>query len=124
MRIVDRKTFLAINHEVLFTKICKDRTDDFIFIKTGNSGDNDFIVLSLIPESLIAHDSCGDLWDKVEKLREDPNLSLPTEFDGTGRDGSFDGDEVRFMIFEPADVDGLIMRLVEVRQDMKKAGMV
>ena len=124
MRIVDRKTFLAIEHEVLFTKIWKERTDDFIFIKTGNSGDNDFIVLSLIPESLIAHNCSNDLFNKVESLRKDPNLSLPTEFDGTGRDGSFDGDEVRFMIFEPADVDGLIMRLVEVRQDMKKAGMV
>jgi len=121
MRIVNRAEFRALEHEVLFTKIWENRTDDTLYIGTGACGDNDFVSISLAPESLIANTGSDDLWDKVESLRKDPNLSLPTEYDGTGRDGSYEGDEVRFLIFEQDDVDGLIMRLVEVRQSMKKA---
>lgn len=107
MRIVDRKTFLALPPETVFCKY-----EDGCFGDVGikhESWDIDFIVCDLIGQfNVKSSDEHFDLLDDAEKTGKD----YPFSFDETYRDGMFDEDQL-FAIFSPDDIKNLANRLLK-----------
>jgi len=105
MRIVDRKTFLAMPPETLFSKY-----EPCVFgplcIK-GTSYTDDFLYQDLA-DAVEFRDS-GQMLDDLEAARTE-GKSLRMDFDCQGRDGLFDAEQL-FAIWEQADVAALISRL-------------
>lgn len=107
MKIVDRKTFLALPAGTVFSKYAP-----CFFEALSIKGDTyehigDFQVQG-IADAIV----CTGSDDFSEKLY-DATLSgnsLPMDFDCLGRDGCFDADQL-FAVWEPADVLALIHRL-------------
>lgn len=107
MRIVDRKTFLAMPAGTLFAKWAPNYFLD-LMIKEETVGENDFIQQDLIPWFEDTND-CGHHLDQLEAIqRGEP--SPPLDFDCSGRDGAFDADQL-FAVFEKHDVEALTSRL-------------
>lgn len=106
MRIVDRKTFLAMPANTVFSKY-----EPCFFgpleIK-GDTWESDFLTQQIA--DAIACKGSSDFAAKLEDAQAD-GTSLTLDFDCMGRDGCFD-DEL-FAVWEPADVAGLIERLKE-----------
>lgn len=106
MKIVDRKAFLALPGEALFSEF-QPCVFDELLIKTGNYGANDFGFDVLIGAIKAAN---GD--DEMNKLMEaaETGASLAMDFHVTHRDGLFDDDQL-YAVYERADVEALIARL-------------
>jgi len=109
MKIVDRKTFLAMPPETLFCKyepcVFGEITikGDSIFFESGD----DFFCQHL--GDAIDCNDCGEMLETLERARLFGD-SFRMDFECQGRDGCFDEKEL-FMVFEKADVAALIERL-------------
>jgi hypothetical protein len=110
MKIVDRKTFLALPGEVLFSKY-----EPCFFGPLEIRGDvwahcNDF--LSRQVADAIECAGSNDFSNKLEDA-EISGVSLPMDFEICGRDGCFDADQL-FAVWEREDVLKLIDRLARL----------
>ena len=107
MRIVDRKTFLALPQHTLFSKWVPCAFDA-LRIK-GKSLEDDFFEQQ-IEDAVMCNDSeeFADLCDIAANTGE----SIDLDFDCQGRDGCHDPDQM-FAVWEAADVLALIERLGE-----------
>jgi len=103
MKIVDRKTFLALPEGTVFAKY-KPCVFEALSIK-GETWGNDFLV-QYIDTALSADEADNLLYGAAET-----GASLPMDFDCLSRDGCFDDDQL-FAVWERADVEALIARLV------------
>lgn len=110
MKIVDRKTFLAMPAGTVFYKY-----EPHFFTDLGIKGEtcgNDFSCFEF--GGGIWPDGCndsGELFAKWEAmLHGEP--SGPLDFESEGRDGLFDEDQL-FAVWDREDVAGLIARLQE-----------
>lgn len=106
MKIVDRKTFLSLPPETIFTKY-EPCSFGELSIKGGSIGGIDFFYQQ-IADAIDCHDS-GEMFDKLNAA-EKRGVSVAFDFDCQGRDGLFDADQL-FAVWEPADVAALIARL-------------
>ena len=107
MKIVDRKTFLAIPGEVLFSKY-----SPCYFGPLEIRGDvwdhcNDFLSQEIA--GAIESTGSGEFSDKLDDA-QNYGGSLAMDFDSCGRDGCFDEDQL-FAVWEREDVLKLIERL-------------
>lgn len=107
MRIVDRKTFLAMPAGTVFAKYAPCYFEA-LAIKGDTWGD-DFLV-QWIADAI----ECTGSSDFDARLfhAQEFGDSLPMDLNSAGRDGCFDMDQL-FAVFESADVVGLIVRLQE-----------
>ena len=62
--------------------------------------------------------SSGDFTDKCDQM--EAGESLPVDFESSGREGLFD-DKQLFAVYEPADVDILIKRLIAANSNVRIA---
>jgi hypothetical protein len=114
MKIVDRKTFLAMPEGTVFSKY-----EPCIFselkIKGANCGEDDFLVQE-IADAVRMEDgeSSFDMFTRVNDLRE----SVPMDLYCEGRDGLFDQDQL-FAVWEDGDVAALISRLQHAQTSVK-----
>lgn len=105
MKIVDRKTFLAMPAGTVFAKY-QPCYFEGLEIK-GDSLSNDYCFQQIV-DALEVHDS-GEFGDKLFESQE-KGTSVPMDFYCQGRDGGFD-DMQLFAVFEKQDVEALIERL-------------
>lgn len=116
MRIVDRKTFLAMPAGTIFAKYTPHVFGD-IGIKEETVG-NDFVVQDLTPW----WEGCErdmDYFDVMEAMvRGEP--SPPPDYDFAGRDGLFDQEQL-FAVWEPRDAEALIARLQQALASSRAA---
>jgi hypothetical protein len=106
MRIVDRKTFLAMPAGTVFSKYKPCIFGD-LCIKEDTLATDDFLVQQLVDP--IECTGSSDLSFKLEGARL-LGESLSMDFDCLGRDGCFDEEQL-FAVWERADVEALIGRL-------------
>lgn len=106
MRIVDRKTFLSLPAETLYSKYEPCVFGD-LTIKGDTVGENDFLTQQ-ISDAVDCHDS-GEFGD-ILLVAEETASSFSMDFDCQGRDGSFDEDQL-FVVWEQTDVAALVARL-------------
>lgn len=112
MKVLKRAEFLALQHKVIYAEL-REGTMDFgpLHILCGASGSNDFVSIPLGVE--IDSPDSESLWGKIEQLRQQQ-----AEFkycdDNSSRDGTFDGDEVRFLVFDRRDTQDLVKQLIDV----------
>ena len=111
MKIIDRKGFLGLPAETLFSKYepsifdpLEIKGDSLIFNPDG-SGD---FCSQQIHDAIDSHSS-GDFGNKLDDALE-LGKSLTMDFDCQGRDGCFDQDQL-FAVWEKKDVVALIGRL-------------
>lgn len=108
MKIVNRKTFLSLPAETLYSKYAP-----YVFgelaIKCETVGDD--FVTQQIADSVWCNDSDEffDILDAAARTGE----SFSMDFDSAGRDGLFD-DEQLFVVWEREDVVALIERLTRL----------
>lgn len=110
MKIVDRKTFLAMPSEVLFAKYAPCYFEA-LMIKgdtiSHDGSDIDFFYQDIV--SAIKSTGSDDWTNKLfHSAATSGNLAM--DFDCQGRDGCFEADQL-FAVFEPQDVVALIARL-------------
>jgi hypothetical protein len=106
MKIVDRKTFLALPANTVFSKYEPCIFGD-LCIKGDSFGEIDFFYQP-ISDAIDCHDS-GEFHDKLTAAQE-RGESVSVDLDCQSRDGLFDADQL-FAVWEPADVATLITRL-------------
>lgn len=109
MKIVDRKAFLTLPPETLFSKYEPCVFGD-LCIKGDTIGSNDF-AYQQIADAVAAHDG-GEFANKLFDAKASGG-SVAMDFDCQGRDGLFDADQL-FAVWEPADVAALLVRLSRV----------
>ncbi|RWF33754.1 hypothetical protein [Mesorhizobium sp.] len=112
MKIVDRKTFLAMPAGVLFCKF-KPYIFGEVSIKTGTVG-NDFVVQDIAGWFEGAHDTFSYI-DGIDAMIE-KGVSYPMDYDCDSRDGLFDEDQL-FAVWERTDMERLIARLQKALVD-------
>lgn len=105
MKIVDRKTFLSLPPETLFSKF-RPCIFEEMCIK-GETWGSDFLVQQLA-DSI----DCSGSGEFSDILFRAPisGESIPMDFESQGRDGCFNEDQL-FAVWEPHDVEALIARL-------------
>jgi len=106
MKIVDRKTFLAMPEGILFSKY-KPCVFEALEIKGDTwSHCDDFLVQEIVD----AIDCTGsdDFGDKCQLMEE--GISAALDFDCMSRDGCFDAAQL-FAVWEGDDISALIERL-------------
>lgn len=106
MKIVDRKTFLALPGETLYSEYDPCNFGP-LQIKSDTVGANDFLTQQ-IADAVQCNNSAEFSSILFEAQRTGASFSM--DFDYLGRDGIFDDDQL-FAIWEPADVAALIARL-------------
>lgn len=106
MKIVDRKTFLSMPENTLFSKYSPCHMEEFA-IKLDTLETNDFIVQYI--DSAIEHTDSGN-WSSLLDKSQATGCSLPMDFNCSSRDGCFD-DYQLFAVWEKEDVRKLIDRL-------------
>jgi hypothetical protein len=104
MKIVDRKTFLAMPAGTVYSKY-KPSVFDAIEIK-GESYPDDFWSTQ-ISDSVKARDT-GEMFAQLEKAEAGESVEL--DFNTCYRDGLFDANQL-FAVWDRADVEALIERL-------------
>lgn len=112
MRIVDRKTFLAMPSGTVFAKFAPCWFGD-LHIKGDSLDSNDFIAEAITD----AFDNNGSeqFADRCYEMK-DKGASYPMTFDATMRDGLFDDDQL-FAVWDRSDVTALIERLSRALAD-------
>lgn len=107
MRIINRKQFLALPPNTLYSKY-RPCFFDPVEIKGETLGHGDDFLMQRIADAI----DCNGSQDYSDKLFDAAELgeSLAMDFDCLGRDGCFDADQL-FAVWEPADVAALIERL-------------
>lgn len=111
MKIIDRKTFLAMPEGTLFAKYEPCNFGD-LQIK-GDSLHNDFFTQEL--SGAIEHNNGMDFSDKLFDAAAN-GTSLPVDLQCQGRDGLFDDDQL-FAVWEAKDVEQLIERIQQAQRD-------
>lgn len=109
MKVIDRKAFLALPPETLFSKYQPCVFED-LCIKGDTILENDFCYQSIT--DAIACNSSDDFTDILSRA-EITEESIQMDFDCQGRDGCFDSEQL-FAIWERSDVEALIQRLQRV----------
>jgi hypothetical protein len=111
MKIVDRKTFLALPPETLFSKYGGPESCVIgeLLIK-GETWTNDFLYQEIVDS--VNTDSGGDAYEIIERA-EKSGESFAMDFNCLSRDGLFDQDQL-FLVWEKADVDALKERLSRI----------
>ncbi|HAS04393.1 MAG TPA: hypothetical protein DCR71_01330 [Dehalococcoidia bacterium] len=104
MRIINRKEFLALPKNIVFSYY-DPCVFNGLFIK-GESWTEDFLYDDLIAP--IYSDNSDDLSDKCQLAEDGENIKL--DFNYTGREGLFD-DKQLFAIYTKEDVKQMIERL-------------
>lgn len=106
MKILNRKQFLALENDVLYSKY-----EPCIFqnpcIKHQSLNSNDFVYQSLVDA---IDSSSSDDWANKLFNAEQESISLNMNFDCAGRDGCFDDNQL-FAVWEKEDVLALIEKL-------------
>ena len=105
MKIVDRKTFLSMPSETIFSKYHPCVFEE-LCIK-GETWGYDFLVQTLA-DAIESSDS-GEFVDVLDRSIS-TGESISMDFESQGRDGLFDDDQL-FAVWERDDVRGLIARL-------------
>jgi len=106
MKIVDRKTFLALPDETLFSKYEPCVFGD-LTIKGETVGANDFLTQQIC-DAVRCRDS-GE-FANILYVAQETGRSFEMDFNCMGRDGIFE-DEQLFAIWDHADIIDLIKRL-------------
>lgn len=106
MRIVDRKTFLALPPNTVFAKHFEADFFNNLQIK-GETWDEDFLYEDL--SDFDDYDTSEERYDKIERMRRNGE-SFPLKLDGSSRDGLFEEDQW-FAIYDKADITKIIARL-------------
>lgn len=101
MRIVDRKTFLALPPGILYHPATSYDFGNFA-IKYQNLGE-DFVV-----QDFPYFEDCEDFIEACERLEKGESLTLDVDF--AGRDGLYEKDR-KFLIYEEKDIRILIEKL-------------
>jgi hypothetical protein len=111
MRIVDRKTFLAMPDGTLFSKFEPNIFEDLQIKSGGPALHNDFFYTGI--KDAIDNAGSSDFSDQLEKARTE---EIPMDFDAIGRDGCFDDSDTFFAVWSATDVQKLIVRLTQALQ--------
>jgi hypothetical protein len=118
MRVVNRKTFLALPAGTIYTKIGNETgdTSHYYFgevrIKDDLRGDSDWYSVGFVDGFTTAHDS-GEWADCMDLLYEGGEAEL--DFDTVGSDGLYDEGQL-FAVFSDDEVRRLIERLQQARK--------
>lgn len=115
MKIVDRRTFLAMPAGIVFSKYQPMYFGD-LMIK-GESTPNDFCYQDI--SGAVACEDSGEFCDILERA-EKTGVSIALDFDCQARDGLYDKDQL-FAIWEPDDVRALITRLEDSMRESSGA---
>jgi hypothetical protein len=105
MRIVDKKTFLALPENTLYSDYVPCAFDDLQI--RGKAWDSDFFCIPLA-YSVDAFDT-GELFDKLEDSRKN-GTSVKMDLETYQRDGRLDDDQL-YAVWEKSDIEQLIERL-------------
>lgn len=105
MRIVDRKTFLSLPENTVFS-VYKPQTFGALEIK-GESLTNDFYVQCIVDS--IACDDDKEKHDVLDGALQSGE-TLRFDFDSEGRDGCYNKDEL-YAVWDNQDIENLIARL-------------
>lgn len=116
MKIVDRKTFLQMPEGTVFCKIGKN--DCFISepcVKHEPLCGNDFFNTGI--SDFMFGNGSDDFTEAIFAMQQDPTKEYEMELWG-GRDGYFEGSEIRFLIFSKSEVQ----QMIELLQEALKNG--
>lgn len=105
MKIVDRKTFLAMPKGTVFTKYQPCSFED-VRIK-DESNEIDFFYSDI--SGAIDHRGSDEFLQQC--IAAEKGASIPMNFDGLARDGLFDQDQL-FAVWEPQDIQQLVDKLL------------
>jgi len=110
MRIVNRKTFIALPSGTVYAKCSGIDGLGAIAIKR-HSFDNDWDCMEI--GTFDDWDETLELFDKVERMKA-KGESFPLRLDSIERDGLFESeDDCSFMIYDNTDVKKIIKKLKE-----------
>lgn len=109
MKIIDRAAFLALPEGVLYSKYSPHIIGQ-LAIKGATCGD-DFYTQD-VADCLAAYSS-DEYFELIERAQQ-TGESIPLDLEYEGRDGLFDGDEVKFAVWEKGDVLQLVSRLLQL----------
>lgn len=115
MRIVGLKEFLALPNGTVYAKYAPQYFSEW-GVKTETLNDVDFCFTSLDHD--MDCEGSDDLVGILQRLENDPTDSYPLSFDVGARDGCFERNQL-FAIWDEADIDALIARLQEAKQEAK-----
>jgi hypothetical protein len=107
MRIVDRRTFLALPANTLYSEYAPSWFGP-LMIK-GDTWQNDFLTQQIA--DAIDCNGSGEFMEKLDAA-QDTGLNLEMDFSCYGRDGLFNDDQL-FAVWSGEDVRKLIKRLEE-----------
>lgn len=107
MKIVDRKTFLALPSGAIFQKFSPNTFGELEALYESWGHVNDYISSALTTEV-----DCDDISEKEDLIEAsiESGASFGMHFDTAVRDASFDSEQ-KFAVWERKDVEGLIKRL-------------
>lgn len=107
MKIVDRKAFLALPENTLFSKYEPCSFEELTIKGESWLHCDDFLTQGVVDaiECSGPHEWADKLFDSQEN-----GTSMKMDFDCQGRDGCFDADQL-FAVWELQDVEALIARL-------------
>lgn len=106
MKIVDRKTFLALPSDTVYSKYAPCLFGE-LCIK-GDTWDNDFTYQNIVGS--IECNSDSEFFDLLAMASENQAVDLKMDFDCMERDALYDADQL-FAVWDDADVAALIERL-------------
>ena len=112
MRIVNRKTFLALPANTLFSKYEPCYFGE-LQIKGETTEFNDFLTQDIAD----AIEGCPSRHGDILEDSADKGTSFSMDFECCGRDGCYYDDDQLFAVWEQADVEGLIIRLIQCLDD-------
>jgi len=113
MRIVDGKELLKLKDAVLFHEVVPgDPFDSELFTCLDGK------YIGLTGHDLLDQSDLDGLDNKLPAMLADPSASFPADLEGDCDIDPFNP-ENKFVVYDVADVDAIIMHLVEVRQRMK-----
>lgn len=110
MRIVNRKEFLELPNNTVYSKYESSGMIDGLHIK-DESYTNDWVYFDLICN--IKASSDGELLDKMYKAENDHAFQIRNNLYCCQRDGFYEKDDM-FVIYNNEDIKALICRLNEV----------
>jgi len=106
MKIVNRKTFLALPENIVYSKHFEEDGFNELQIK-GETWSSDFLYEDL--NDFDDHDTSEERYEKIRRMRDNEE-SFPLRLDSCSRDGLFEDDQW-FAIYDDIDVSKIINRL-------------
>jgi hypothetical protein len=106
MRIVDRKTFLALPENTVYAKFFHGDSFNELQIK-GETWTNDFIYEDL--NDFDDHDTSEERYEKIDKMIQNGEI-FPLRLNSCSRDGLYEEDQL-FAIYDKEDITKIITRL-------------